>query len=486
MSLTAYNFQFYTYNMQTHRNDCNDSVMDVDDIDMSIPPPKPPRASALLNNSSPYPWMTSTPKSIFNEKSTPTTTAAAAAANTNYLTVPHETPKSIYSSGATIQQQQQQQQSTKSAELQLRPKLHVTQKRWSHELREKALKMSKRSSAGSDEENSQNVPHMAMHTDEQQQQQMLQLTPQHHTGHKSWSCEIREKALEMSKRNSGSFETSPAFTTQKQFGFNTTPYKANQNQENSLNFQTSSNFKLRKPLLNAEAYERMHQTTEETATTPTSAAFKPKFEAYYKAPPAMASEPKDPSQSVKDRICFFNKLTLTHSNSFIDLLKNSKTNNVATVQHSVSAQSTLLPTPLKPKRWSVQLEMNLQEDPINNLHLAPTLKNTTMNVTNNKTASTPATTISTISSPTSSPTPLSSSFTSKTNLYSSNITTQRKCSLRRRSSVDKTRRPIVRQNSNASSNGTKPQMHTVMEDLTLVMPVKLRVAEYERRIMMEC
>ncbi|XP_065365019.1 protein bottleneck [Calliphora vicina] len=463
MSLTAYNFQFYSYNMATHRSECNDSGMDVDDIDMSIPPPKPPRASAVHgSNNSVTPqlsWMTSTPKSIVNEHQIMASPAATAIPAVNYLAVPNETPKSIYSSGlqkgATAQQ-------AKPAELQLRPKLHATQKRWSFELREKALELSKRSSAASDEDD----------------EQALQLKPQHHAGRKSWSCEIREKALQMSKRNSGSLETSPepvaAATTansMQHFGMNSTAEK-----ENSMSLQTPSKVQLKKPLINAVAYEKMNLTTggiSRSANT-SSEQFNNTFDAYFKAPQQMnatfAAEPLDPSQSVKDRICFFNKLTSPHSNSFIDLLKNSKTTNVATIQHTSSAQNTPLATPLKPKRWSTQLEMNLQQDipttTPNFFQQAPAILNSPSTSSSN-------------SSLASSPSSASSTFT-----YS-NTSTQRKSTLRRRASVEKSRRPILRPNSTVGSTSTKPQMHTVMEDLSLVMPVKLRVAEYERRIMME-
>lgn len=516
MSLTAYNFQFYTYNMPTHRSICDDNGMDVDDIDMSIPPPKPPRASALFNNSG-HSWMTSTPKSILNETlTTPTATTAAI----NYLTVPNETPKSIYSSGmlksaAAVATTDIQTAKIPFEELQLRPKLHATQKRWSSELREKALEMSKRSSAAYDEDSTHNIPSAA-----NDEQQILQLTPQNHAGRKSWSCEIREKALEMSKRNSGSFDTSPvqqpSASVLKHFGFNSTP-TTTKNPQNSLNFQTPQNVMKQKPLINAGAYEKMNNTATETTNnsanslTSSSSPLNSTFGAYFKSPKAKAlntvqGESQDPSQSVKDRICFFNKLTLPHSNSFIDLLKQSKPTTIATIQHSASAQNTPLPTPLKPQRWSAHLELNLQTNSNSNL-------NFTQPITNNKASNnnimpttffqpstqTPkSSTTSLFSTASSSPSSLastpskpilytstSSSSSSSSSSTSCTSTTQRKSTLRRRSSVDKTRRPIVRQNSNASSNGTKPQMHTVMEDLSLVMPVKLRVAEYERRIMME-
>ncbi|XP_037805618.1 protein bottleneck [Lucilia sericata] len=470
MSLTAYNFQFYSYNMATHRCEGNDSGMDVDDIDMSIPPPKPPRAFAVQNSTTSTPqfsWMTSTPKSAVNENQIMATPTAV-----NYLAVPNETPKSIYPGGLL---KGAQQADAKSAELQLRPKLHATQKRWSHELREKALEMSKRSSASSDEENPQTANHLPM--DDVDNKKALQLKPQHHAGRKSWSSEIREKALQMSKRNSGSLETSPepaaAEKAMQYFGFNTPASKVNQ--QNSFICQTPSNVQMQKPLINAAAYEKINMTASVTSNPANST-----FDAYFKNPQEMNTtfdadsmcEQEDPNRSVKDRICFFNKLTSPRSNSFIDLLKNTKPINVATIQHSSSAQNTPLPTPLKPKRWSAQLEMNLQHEDytpsIQFSQAAPAIIYTTTS-SNSSLASSSS----------------SSSSTSSTVQYSSN-TTQRKSTLRRRTSVDKTRRPTLRQNSNAGSNGTKPQMHTVMEDLSLVMPVKLRVAEYERRIKMEC
>ncbi|KAI8130303.1 Protein bottleneck [Lucilia cuprina] len=362
MSLTAYNFQFYSYNMATHRCEGNDSGMDVDDIDMSIPPPKPPRAFAVHNstNSTPqFSWMTSTPKSAVNQNQIMATPTAV-----NYLAVPNETPKSIYPGGLLKGAQQAE---VKSAELQLRPKLHATQKRWSHELREKALEMSKRSSASSDEENPQTANHLPM--DDVDDKKALQLKPQHHAGRKSWSSEIREKALQMSKRNSGSLETSPepsaavAEEAMQYFGFNTRASKVNQ--QNSFICQTPSNVQMQRPLINAAAYEKINMTAS-VNNNPTNNT----FDAYFKDSQQMnttfdansTTELEDPNQSVKDRICFFNKLTSPRSNSFIDLLKNTKTTNVATIQHSSSAQNTPLPTPLKPKRWSAQLEMNLQHE----------------------------------------------------------------------------------------------------------------------------
>lgn len=541
--------------MPTHRPGANIShceSMDVDDIDMSIPPPKPPRASALLSSmganetgnssSTPniafnhhqqfhqfyqlqqhqqMPWTSSTPKTM--EPENKQLTALPTSTGVNYFTDGNETPKSIYSSGL---RGKSQNSVPVTAEAQLRPKLHVAQKSWSCELREKALEMSKRGS-GCMVEN-------AIQHKEDAVISPIQLKPQTNVVDNSWSCKIKEKALEMSRRNqANAFEEDVQVQqpTKKALVFKTPEQQPNE----------------KKVLINAVAYERIqqksmncNQSQEELPkqknsvtlfSTPIARNTKGSLHVgentsglnstFTFASPSDASHDSenndDSSQSVKDRICYFNTLTTNSSKVFINLLKNSKTQNKATVQNSVSATNSPFATPLKPKRWATHLDLHLEDSTeLSTVNLSQSHGN----VTAPPLATTP-------SASATSPTSLSLSFSSSATPAAPAVTgypqksgtahvaatpsyftlgsssslssgIQRKSSLRRKPSIEKSRRPIQRQNSNVSngggisivgsslSNGTKPQMHAVMEDLSLVMPVKLRIAEYERRIMMDC
>ncbi|EDW78891.1 bnk [Drosophila willistoni] len=222
------------------------------------------------------------------------------------------------------------------------------------------------------------------------------LRPQLHTPQKRWSMELREKVLEMSKRNNGSDgeeESKP------------------QQQLTSVQLQGQGQ---------TQAQEQ--GVMEEQSTT----------------------------RSVSDKINFFNKLTNTfeslrptvatstgqnNNTCFISLLRSSRPMNIATTNSNASAAIGQVPPP-KPKRLSAAA-------PVMGAHAFPF----------------------------ATPTPISSGMGA-----------QRKCSLRRKPSMEKSSRStIARQNSNASM---RPQRHAMMEDLSLVVPVRLRIAEYEQRISM--
>lgn len=217
------------------------------------------------------------------------------------------------------------------------------------------------------------------------------LRPKLHTAQKRWSMELREKVLEMSKRNNGQEK----------------PQTARQQEQRQPQEQ---------PL---QQEELQHQQQEPTVT---------------------------------DKINFFNKLTNTFesgfsklmpqasstNNRFIAMLRTARPQNVATTtansstansflgsDHSLSGSVTGQVPPPKPKRLS-----------------ATTAQFATPHV--------PAMVL-------------------------------RKCSLRRKPSMDKSRATISRQSSSAS---VRTQNHAIMEDLSLVVPVRLRIAEYEQRISM--
>ncbi|BFF92353.1 protein bottleneck [Drosophila madeirensis] len=231
------------------------------------------------------------------------------------------------------------------------------------------------------------------------------LRPQLHSAQKRWSMELREKVLEMSKRNNGSDGEDQPQTTEQEH-----------------------------PLLQLQEKAEQHNVDVDVnvdvnpIVTPT----------------------------VTDKINFFNKLTNTfestrsgattgtangisskcnnNNNRFISLLRSTRPQGIATTSSSnnssLSGISVLnqVPPP-KPKRLMA-------------------------------TAS-PSTTFAMPSS--------------------MGMSSQRKCSLRRKPSMDKSRATISRQNSSAS---VRPQHHAIMEDLSLVVPVRLRIAEYEQRISM--
>ncbi|XP_017874101.1 PREDICTED: protein bottleneck [Drosophila arizonae] len=223
------------------------------------------------------------------------------------------------------------------------------------------------------------------------------LRPQLHRPQKRWSMELREKVLEMSKRNNASDEK-----------LSSPPQPQSQPQPQPLSADCNATFC------------------------------------------ASSEQPDEPAavitRSVSDKINFFNRLTNTYesssghcssknSNHFISLLRSSRPQGVATM-----GSNGVVPPP-KPKR----------------LGSTPSTPNNT------------AAQHSLFATPTAKP---------PSNGGSS---IQRKSSLRRKPSVEKSRATIARQNSNAT---LRPQRHAMMEDLSLVVPVRLRIAEYEQRISM--
>lgn len=261
----------------------------------------------------------------------------------------------------------------------------------------------------------------------QQQQPVTQplqeLRPQLHRPQKRWSMELREKILEMSKRNNASSSESLASS-------------ASEMQQRFLQQLQQ----------NEEEQEEEKQQQEE-----------------------------DDARSVSEKINFFNKLTNTfesargstnpcngngasssnnssynnnNNNRFISLLRSSRPQGMATTTAS-TANGYGIPPP-KPKRVGAAS-----------------------------------------SSSSSSTSSLLSSSSYSSNMMKDNNggfaiptvphSVQRKCSLRRKPSMEKSRASIARQNSNAT---LKPQRHAMMEDLSLVVPVRLRIAEYEQRISM--
>ncbi|ALC48033.1 bnk [Drosophila busckii] len=230
-----------------------------------------------------------------------------------------------------------------------------------------------------------------------QKPQLEALRPKLHTPHKRWSMELREKCLEMSKRNNGSDEED----------------------------QGGANAKLQQRFM-----QQLQQQPEADNLT------------------AATEQPGSAVRSVSDKINFFNKLTNTYesavacntqasgnsngnSNRFISLLRSSRPLNVATAQ---------MPPP-KPKRLGATTGTSMAEA-MPHQFATPSAKTPPAN----------------------------------------NSTLQRKNStLRRKPSMEKSRATIARQNSNAA---LRPQRHAMMEDLSLVVPVRLRIAEYEQRISM--
>ncbi|EDV90810.1 GH13977 [Drosophila grimshawi] len=222
------------------------------------------------------------------------------------------------------------------------------------------------------------------------------LRPQLHRPQKRWSMELREKVLEMSKRNNASDEA---------------------------------------------------EQQQKTGTGNLQQRFMQQLEA--------DSSATEISRTVSDKINFFNKLTNTYesarnsnnnnnnNNRFISLLRATRSMDVATTG---GAGHGPVPPP-KPKR---------------------------LIATNSTTATAPATTT------TSVPHQFATPNAKATQAYNNNVT-QRKSSLRRKPSMEKSRATIARQNSSAT---LRPQRHALMEDLSLVVPVRLRIAEYEQRISM--
>ncbi|XP_016951199.1 protein bottleneck [Drosophila biarmipes] len=222
------------------------------------------------------------------------------------------------------------------------------------------------------------------------------LRPKLHTPQKRWSMELREKVLEMSKRNNG--QEKPQTTGQQ------------------------------------EQHEPLQQEQQ----------------------PEQKQHPEPEQQpTVTDKINFFNKLTNTFesgfnkllqpggatNNRFIAMLRSSRPQSIATTTANSSTANSFLGSsgslnggqvpPPKPKRLAA---------------------------TNAQFA-----------------TPLAPGM----GVGKGGI--QRKSSLRRKPSMDKSRATILRQNINVA---VRPQNHAIMEDLSLVVPVRLRIAEYEQRISM--
>lgn len=197
MSSTTHNTQLYLYSMQPHGSTRENSSMDVD---ISMPPPKPPRAyavaSSISNETSKLDCMASPSKNVIKENQMTSSEAFAEAVFSG-------TQKSIYSGG-----QEEKKSDTvtheNSAELQLQPKLHATQRSLSSELREKALKMSKRSSAGSEEELLEKSLSI-LNLDGGDQATMFKSQKQKPS--ECWADEIRGKGLKMPADNWFTTET---------------------------------------------------------------------------------------------------------------------------------------------------------------------------------------------------------------------------------------------------------------------------------------
>jgi len=219
------------------------------------------------------------------------------------------------------------------------------------------------------------------------------LRPKLHTAQKRWSMELREKVLEMSKRNNG--QEKPQTTGQREQQEQHEPLQQEQRPE-----------------------QEQHPEPEQKPT-------------------------------VTDKINFFNKLTNTFesgfnkllqpggatNNRFIAMLRTTRPQNIATTTANSSTANSFLGSsgslnggqvpPPKPKR------------------LFATPHAPDMGV-------------------------------GKGGIL-------RKRSLRRNPSMDKSRATILRQNTNVT---VRTQNHAIMEDLSLVVPVRLRIAEYEQRISM--
>ncbi|XP_017065659.1 protein bottleneck [Drosophila eugracilis] len=212
------------------------------------------------------------------------------------------------------------------------------------------------------------------------------LRPKLHTAQKRWSMELREKVLEMSKRNNG--------------------------QEK-----------------------------------PQAAEQQEKHEPLQQEPP----QPEHQERTVTDKINFFNKLTNTFesgfnkmlpqtsstNNRFIAMLRSSRPQHVATTANSSTSNSFL------GSNHSLSGSVASQVPPPKPKRLAATASHFAVPLVPGMGGS------------------------------------QRKCSLRRKPSMDKSRATILRQ-----STSVRAQNHAIMEDLSLVVPVRLRIAEYEQRISM--
>ncbi|EDW99190.1 protein bottleneck [Drosophila yakuba] len=235
------------------------------------------------------------------------------------------------------------------------------------------------------------------------------LRPKLHTAQKRWSMELREKVLEMSKRNNG--HEKPQTAGQQE-----------QEQHQRLQLEQQQQQPQEQPL---QAEEVQHQQQEPTVT---------------------------------DKINFFNKLTNTFesgfnklmpqgsatNNRFIAMLRTARPQNVATTTANSSTANSFLGS-----NHSLSGSVTGQVPPPKPKRLAATAAQFA--------------------------TPL------VPGMGVGKGGSQRKCSLRRKPSMDKSRATISRQSSSAS---VRTQNHAIMEDLSLVVPVRLRIAEYEQRISM--
>ncbi|XP_017122584.1 protein bottleneck [Drosophila elegans] len=229
------------------------------------------------------------------------------------------------------------------------------------------------------------------------------LRPKLHTAQKRWSMELREKVLEMSKRNNG--QEKPQTTSQQE----------------------------QHELLQQEQPRQHEQLPHEQ----------------------LQHEQQQPT--VTDKINFFNKLTNTFesgfptpsstpNNRFIAMLRSTRPQNIATTTANSSTSNSFLGS-----------NTNLSSLAVNNSVVPPPKPK--------RLAATAA----------HFATPL------PPGMGVGKGGSQRKCSLRRKPSMDRSRATISRPSSSAS---VRTQNHAIMEDLSLVVPVRLRIAEYEQRISM--
>ncbi|XP_017039349.1 protein bottleneck [Drosophila ficusphila] len=230
------------------------------------------------------------------------------------------------------------------------------------------------------------------------------LRPKLHTAQKRWSMELREKVLEMSRRNNGDEKPQAAVEHQQQ--------------EHSMQH-------LQQEPLQKEPLPQEQQPQQEP--------------------------------TVSDKINFFNKLTNTFEsginkllpqsssagNRFIAMLRNARPQNIATTASSSSSNSFL------GSNHSLSGSVGGQVPP-------PKPKRLSQTAAQFATPLVPGMGVGKGGCP-------------------------RKSSLRRKPSMDKSRATISRQSSSAS---VRTQNHAIMEDLSLVVPVRLRIAEYEQRISM--
>lgn len=452
MSLSAFNFQFYNYKMPSYKDALVDSSSnDSMDVEMTTEVEVHMPVCSLVS---------STPK-------------VNAVTNSNEI---QETPKGIFKAADNNVQLRKRLTNnaleTSSLPCLKPPAEHHNPKRWSCELREKALEMAKRSS-GSDEE----IP---------QQNQFMQRLQENCSVSSLIKSQDGTFSFENPASSSSSSKPSTAVksvlnvslgsTMEMNTIFDFSQLTAQADENTSADFERILNDT---HLSKVETNENKQQScANKSITKPTEKL--------------IVEEHLAP---VKERICFFNKLTGNdakpkYNSKFINMLKTTKDVAAATVNNSInnsnislshstnSLPNAMLPPPPKPKRLNA---CSVSAQRLFNFGANST--NSSLTNFANFTNFTQSQDCLTLNSNSSNST---TTTTSATPITFSSL--QRKSSLRRKPSLnDKSRCSISRQNSSAGSAGnTKPQMHAVMEDLSLVIPVRLRVAEYERRIMMEC